>query len=176
MDNISELTGLPELPEGYYWYIGENKRSYSIFDISEPGAYIRIIETVTIKKTVPHHHKFLFIKWTFGSHVEVEETENCVVNHMFRVTNTSEAPVFNDDDEEIGVRDVVREINVMADDLTKEIILAGAEIAYKRFVDVKKARGYLGSYPPKHLDRPETDSPIGKPKFVTFPVAKKDSK
>lgn len=168
--NISALTGLPELPEGLIFRVGEVKHSgwgLSFLREEQPGAYVAIVRQCKIISEKRKTKKFLWWDIPFGYENDTSEHEENLVYVNIMETVTVDTPIFDDDDNEIGVKPVEQKNRIYADDLTQELIVAHAIKAYERWLEITKARGYLGDYPPKNVSEPEIEN-TRKPATVIF--------
>lgn len=149
---ISELTGLPELPEGYFWRVGASRGYYpSIFTAPKP-AYIAIMQRKTVQKSQDKMIRLPFgmeFAWGYET-VPVEEIETVLSVDIFRTEKATE-DVFDANDEKIGIRDVDKVTRVTGDDLTPELIQSAAESCFARWGEIIKSNDLLGDYPPKTL-------------------------
>lgn len=161
---ISELTGLPELTEDCFWRVSEVKGEsfHGLMWGRTPGAYLSIIRTKKVEKTRDKMIRLPFgMEFAWGSETYFEEEEETVISDGIWKKELEDVDVYSDDDdapERIGVKEVEYTRRVSADDLTPELILETARLLLESLKLRNKARGYLGDYPPKHLDRPELEN------------------
>lgn len=159
---LSEKTGLPELIEDHFWRVGEvkntNRFGMSLFG-PPSGAYVALVKRVKKTKTrdkIIHLPFGIDFSWGYETFEEWDEEE------LFLEYVTTSEPyfenVYDDNDEKIGVRETSRITRITGDYLTPELILEFAKKILIRQAEINKARGYLGDYPPKHLDRPELEN------------------
>lgn len=153
---ISELTGLPKLPEGQFWRVEDAKapRFLEPFGGRPVGVDVVIMRSKQVGKTqdkIIHLPFGMEFAWGYET-VLVDEEEVLFREAVVRI-ETSHTNVYDADDNLIGIRDVDREVPVNGGELTAELIFTACEKALVRQAAIQKSKAYLGDYPPKHIDR-----------------------
>jgi len=153
---ISNLTGLPELPEGQYWRVGQsggatNRLGFSLF--GDPiGAYVEIRERGTKIEEVDKTFNIFGREFVHGTEEKEVETDECVFREFIKRRTPFDVTVYGEDESEpIGVRESFRENYVQAHELTREDILQTVLKLLTRRDEEAKSKELLGDYPPKNL-------------------------
>ena len=152
---ISELTGLPELPEGYFWRVGESRSDFLSVFTRPKYAYVAIMHRKTVQKTQDKVIHLPFgIEFTWGYEtVEEETTETILSFEIVRTEKVLEDFYGGPEDEKLGVKEVDKVTYLTGDDLTPELILNAARKCFDRWGEIIKSNDLLGDYPPKKLNQ-----------------------
>lgn len=129
MTDIDLNTGLPALPENFFWRVGEH---VSGFPFEAPCVRVELVEKYLEPKLVETLNVNTFL-W-FNRKVEVYEEENV----HFR------QDIYEKVDGE-------RIIDKSLSEVTPADILETAQKLFDRYTRVKETRNLFGNYPPKKL-------------------------
>jgi len=143
MTDIDTETGLPELPEGYYWKVCGFLYGYRHEPLDEP--YIAI--------AIYHKYQKPRSQW-----VPLSAFQRFLDALPFVEIQHREIDVIVDYDDEVYFDRIVRKgadgnyVFVHPDKLTPEILLEAAQKALDSWNSQKISRSLLGSYPPNKLE------------------------
>lgn len=156
--NIDPTTGLPELPEGYFWRIAEIKSDYTT------TIYYRaqIMYTITRATTPERKHWWSFQKPSpevvVTEHVRAYGTVQDAVKVAKRAENKAAWEAEHGTNEDYGFYHSGGYIATEASLLTKGDVLTAAKLALDKWEAAKDAKlkkaasdALLGDYPPKVL-------------------------
>lgn len=150
MSDISEVTGLPLLPEGMFWRVRQTSDGH--FGSYKRGFIVEIIErTMTISYT---ERRFLKI-FRRQPHRTEHLGENTIAARWINVSYF--APSRDDLENGEPGPQVSRVRDVTLEELTPELILETAEKVMDAYRDRLKAEKLLGDYPPLKLEKEVTE-------------------
>lgn len=132
---ISNLTGLPELPENHFWRIWSTSEDiYGWHRFVESGVYVEIVEFTSYVSSRKEWVVWPFYKRT----IEMEgQQQQRLVSAAIRI------PI---------AKGSIERRNADLEEVTEELILETAIEVYEKWSKKKAAASLLGDYPPKKIE------------------------
>lgn len=147
--DITEVTGLPELPDGMFYRVRELKdRDYAFTFVRPNGFILSIMSKSVTKLTRPKYVSILGRNFKTGIEEFYQETFTDEVTVSIKVPDPDDTLQTFDGSPVEGLN-VVREARV--EELNSELILKHAIKAYELLQRKIFGRQFVGDYPPKTL-------------------------